>query len=67
VAAIDGQHLHRVRLFNVYSFQEAQLTCTRSVTAIIGANDVGKSNILRAINNFTVELTRKDISPRGTR
>src|SRR5262245_9644937 len=43
--------LRRVRFYNVYSFQEAQLSCDHSITAVIGPNDAGKTNIFRAVDH----------------
>src|SRR5437879_4125187 len=42
--------LHKIRFSNIYSLRTAALTCDRQLTVIVGPNDAGKSNILRAIN-----------------
>jgi AAA ATPase-like protein len=44
--------LHRLKLQNVYSFQDAQLTCDHAITAIVGPNDAGKTNIFRTLDYF---------------
>src|SRR6266496_2737996 len=43
--------LHRIRLQDVFSFQDARLTCDHHVTILVGPNDAGKTNILRALHH----------------
>ena len=44
--------LHRIRLRHVLSFEEASLTCDHHVTALVGPNDAGKTNILRILHHL---------------
>lgn len=43
-------HLRRVELENVLSFVNAHVVVDRHVTSLVGSNDVGKSNLLRALS-----------------
>jgi hypothetical protein len=54
--------LHRVQLQNIYSFEDAILTCDRRITAVIGPNDAGKTNILRAVDYVAGSTPKLDFS-----
>jgi predicted ATP-dependent endonuclease of OLD family len=45
--------LHKVQFKHVLSFSTASLTLDHHVTALIGPNDAGKSNILRLLDRLT--------------
>lgn len=43
--------LHKVKIENVLSFIEGSFTCDHHTTALVGANDAGKSNVFRIIDH----------------
>jgi hypothetical protein len=43
-------HISSIRLQNVLSFGDARLAVNRQVTTLVGPNDVGKTNVFRALN-----------------
>ena len=45
--------LHRLRFQNILSFVDASFTCDHHITALVGPNDAGKSNILRLLHYLT--------------
>jgi AAA15 family ATPase/GTPase len=54
--------LDQVQLQNIYSYKEATLKCCHHVTALVGPNDAGKSNILRALDNVAGPTRSLDLA-----
>jgi AAA ATPase domain/S1 RNA binding domain len=53
--------LRRARFKNILSFLDASLTCDHHVTALIGPNDAGKSNILRILHRVAGETPNLEL------
>lgn len=54
--------LHRIRLRHVLSFEEASFTCDHHVTALVGPNDAGKTNILRILHHLAGQTPSLDMA-----